>query len=69
MQELSLSRYTIEAENLLKEAKSKFRELKLAAASLPENMQPDDGAIKLVFVGQYSAGKSSIINGDITHTH
>ena len=61
MQELFLSKYTIEAEKLLKEAKSKFRELKLAAASLPENMQPDDGAIKLVFVGQYSAGKSSII--------
>ena len=61
MQELSLSRYTIEAENLLKEAKSRFRELKLAADGLPGNMQPDDGAIKLVFVGQYSAGKSSII--------
>ncbi len=28
---------------------------------LPETMKPADGAVKLVFVGQYSAGKSSII--------
>ena len=29
--------------------------------TLPESMKTKDGAVKLVFVGQYSAGKSSII--------
>lgn len=61
MKELSLSKYTSQAENLLTEAKTIFKELQLPVDKLPDTMQPADGAIKLVFVGQYSAGKSSII--------
>lgn len=61
MKELSLSKYTGQAENLLGEAKDIFKDLKLSVDDLPDTMQPNDGAIKLVFVGQYSAGKSSII--------
>ncbi len=38
-----------------------YQDLGLKFMPLPETMQPDDGAVKLVFVGQYSAGKSSII--------
>ena len=40
---------------------SKYSNLKLDFKPLPETMKPSDGAIKLVFVGQYSSGKSSII--------
>lgn len=40
---------------------SEYADLKLKFLPLPETMKPSDGAIKLVFVGQYSAGKSSII--------
>ena len=40
---------------------SEYADLKLKFLPLPETMKPSDGAIKLVFVGQYSSGKSSII--------
>ena len=36
-------------------------DLGLKFKPLPETFKPADGAVKLVFVGQYSAGKSSII--------
>ena len=38
-----------------------YKDLGLREVSLPETMKPSDGAVKLVFVGQYSSGKSSII--------
>jgi len=40
---------------------SEYADLGLNFLPLPETMKPPDGAIKLVFVGQYSSGKSSII--------
>ena len=52
------------SEELLKATRKIFEEYKdlsLKTDALPETMQPSDGKIKLVFIGQYSAGKSSII--------
>lgn len=40
---------------------SEYADLGLNFLPLPETMKPSDGAVKLVFVGQYSSGKSSII--------
>ncbi len=61
MNEFSLNIYSNKAEELRQETETTFEQLNLATDVLPATMQPDDGAIKLVFVGQYSAGKSSII--------
>lgn len=61
MKEVELGKLTAEAENILMETRNAFVKLDLNINDLPATMQPDDGAIKLVFVGQYSAGKSSII--------
>lgn len=61
MNEFSLNIYSNKAEELRQETEATFEQLNLATDVLPATMQPDDGAIKLVFVGQYSAGKSSII--------
>lgn len=61
MKEFSLNIYSNKAEELRQETEATFEQLNLATDVLPATMQPDDGAIKLVFVGQYSAGKSSII--------
>lgn len=61
MNEFSLNVYSNKAEELRQETKKTFEQLNLSTDVLPATMQPDDGAIKLVFVGQYSAGKSSII--------
>lgn len=61
MNEFSLNVYSNKAEELRQETEATFEQLNLATDVLPATMQPDDGAIKLVFVGQYSAGKSSII--------
>ena len=61
MDEFSLNIYSNKAEELRQETEATFEELNLPTDVLPATMQPDDGAIKLVFVGQYSAGKSSII--------
>ena len=61
MNEFSLNIYSNKAEELRQETKETFEQLNLVTDVLPATMQPDDGAIKLVFVGQYSAGKSSII--------
>ena len=38
-----------------------YDDLGLNFKPLPETMKPADGPVKLVFVGQYSSGKSSII--------
>ena len=40
---------------------SEYEDLGLKFLPLPETMKPSDGAIKLVFVGQFASGKSSII--------
>ena len=61
MNEFSLNIYSNKAEELRQETEATFEQINLPTDVLPATMQPDDGAIKLVFVGQYSAGKSSII--------
>ena len=61
MSEFSLNIYSNKAEELRQETEATFEQLNLPTDVLPATMQPDDGAIKLVFVGQNSAGKSSII--------
>ena len=61
MKDFTLHQYTERAELLLEQAKKTFSELHISADDLPQNMRPAEGAIKLVFVGQYSSGKSSII--------
>ena len=38
-----------------------YDDLGLNFKPLPETMKPAEGPVKLVFVGQYSSGKSSII--------
>ncbi len=61
MQEFQLSRFTKEGAQLLREVTEEFNRLGIDAANLPKIFPDDSGKIKLVFVGQYSAGKSSII--------
>ena len=61
MDVLQLKEMTDRAEMLREKVANKFSELDLSDKCIPVNMQPDDGPIKLVFVGQYSAGKSSLI--------
>lgn len=61
MKDFTLHQYTERAELLLDRAKKTFSDLHISADDLPQNMRPAEGAIKLVFVGQYSSGKSSII--------
>ena len=61
MQEFQLSKFTKEGAQLLREVTDEFNRLGIDAANLPKIFPDDSGKIKLVFVGQYSAGKSSII--------
>lgn len=68
MANFQLEEFTRRSEKLLTDTREVFSqykdletELNIYENTLPKSMQPDDGAIKLVFVGQYSAGKSSII--------
>ncbi len=61
MNDFVLHAYAERAEVLLGRVRAAFDALELPVDALPDDMRPDDGAIKLVFVGQYSAGKSSII--------
>lgn len=61
MERFLLKEYTEKAESLLEETMQSFDRLELSKNQLPATMQPKEGAVKLVFVGQYSAGKSSII--------
>lgn len=61
MKNFVLRVYAERAEALLKRTRAGFERLELSSEGLPVDMRPDEGKIKLVFVGQYSAGKSSII--------
>lgn len=62
MTNFQLEEFVSRGNELLAETKKIFAENKdFINASLPESMQPEDGTIKLVFVGQFTAGKSSII--------
>lgn len=61
MEEFKLSKFTKEGAELLREVIDEFNRLGLDTSRLPKTFPDDSGKIKLVFVGQYSAGKSSII--------
>ena len=61
MEEFQLSKFTKEGAQLLREVTDEFNRLGIDASNLPKIFPDDSGKIKLVFVGQYSAGKSSII--------
>ena len=61
MEEFQLSKFTKEGAQLLHEVTDEFKRLGIDASRLPKTFPDDSGKIKLVFVGQYSAGKSSII--------
>ncbi|MBQ3337869.1 MAG: 50S ribosome-binding GTPase [Selenomonadaceae bacterium] len=61
MEEFQLSKFTKEGAQLLREVTEEFKRLGIDASRLPKNFSDDGSKIKLVFVGQYSAGKSSII--------
>ena len=61
MEEFQLSKFTKEGAQLLREVTDEFNRLGIDASNLPKIFPDDCGKIKLVFVGQYSAGKSSII--------
>lgn len=61
MEEFQLSKFTKEGVQLLQDVKSEFEHLNIDASKLPKNFPDDSDKIKLVFVGQFSAGKSSII--------
>ena len=61
MEEFQLSKFTKEGAQLLRDVTEEFNRLGIDASRLPKTFPDDSGKIKLVFVGQYSAGKSSII--------
>ena len=61
MEEFQLSKFTNEGAQLLRDVIDEFNRLGVDTSHLPKTFPDDSGKIKLVFVGQYSAGKSSII--------
>ena len=61
MEEFKLVKFTDEGIKLLEDVKQTFKKLQLDPSGLPTLLSNNDDKIKLVFVGQYSAGKSSII--------
>ena len=61
MEEFKLGKYAKEGAKLLRDVTAEFNRLELDTSALPKTFPDDDGKIKLVFVGQYSAGKSSLI--------
>ena len=61
MKELELSQFTQAGTDLLNEVRSEFQKIGVDDSKLPRNFSDDDDKLKLVFVGQYSSGKSSII--------
>ena len=61
MEQFQLSKFTHEGAQLLREVTDEFTRLGLDTSRLPKTFPDDSGKIKLVFVGQYGAGKSSII--------
>ncbi len=61
MEEFQLSKFTNEGTKLLRDVTDEFHRLGLDASKLPKIFPDDSGKIKLIFVGQYSAGKSSLI--------
>ncbi len=61
MNEFQLAEITQKGESLLADIKAAFQTYGYDESKLPEYFSSDDDKLKLVFIGQYSAGKSSII--------
>lgn len=61
MEKFQLSKFADAGAKLLADVTAEFKRLGLDTSKLPKVFPDDSGKIKLVFVGQYSAGKSSII--------
>ena len=61
MEDFKLAKFTREGENLLNEVRAEFNQMQIDDSGLPKFLSSEDSAIKLVFIGQYSAGKSSLI--------
>ena len=64
MADFQLENFTQRSSQLLDRTRGifdRYADLIGTISTLPQSMQPADGSIKLVFVGQYSAGKSSLI--------
>ncbi|MBQ7493776.1 MAG: GTP-binding protein, partial [Selenomonadaceae bacterium] len=61
MEKFQLSQFTREGAKLLRDVTDEFNRLGVDTSRLPKTFPDDSGKIKLVFVGQFSAGKSSLI--------
>ena len=61
LEEFQLSKFTKRGEEILNDVRREFERFNIDDSELPKSFSDGDDAIKLVFVGQYSAGKSSII--------
>ena len=61
MEKFQLSEFSREGEAILTAVHREFKNLKMDESKLPKALSDNDAAVKLVFVGQYSAGKSSIV--------
>lgn len=61
MEEFQLSKFTKESAELLRGVTEEFNRLGIDSSRLPKTFPDNSGKIKLVFVGQFSAGKSSLI--------
>lgn len=61
LKKLLLSQYSEQGETLLDNIRINFQKMGLDVSGLPQKFLEDEKPIKLVFIGQYSAGKSSII--------
>lgn len=61
LKKLLLSQYSEQGETLLGNIRINFQKMGLDVSGLPQKFLEDEKPIKLVFIGQYSAGKSSII--------
>ncbi len=61
MEQFKFSEFTREGEEILIAVRREFKNLRRDESKLPKALSDDNAAVKLVFVGQYSAGKSSIV--------
>lgn len=61
LEKFQLSKFANEGAALLRDVTNEFNRLGIETSNLPKIFPDDSGKIKLVFVGQYSAGKSSLI--------
>ena len=61
MEKFKLSEFAVQGNSILREVRQEFINLKFDESKLPKKLLDDTAGVKLVFIGQYSAGKSSIV--------